>query len=572
MSISHRLLGLCLVFAFIGCSKDESPSTSPDEPNPMMMPPAPDPDPDPDPEPETVSYYKDVKPILDASCVGCHVEGGAGGFDLNGYAAAKPWAMAMAAAVEARTMPPWGAFATDECTPRYTFKNDLSLTDEEIATMAAWAQAGAPEGDPADDMSTPAIAESGLMDWDFEGGAENPVVVEPGQDKFVCVVIDPGLEEETWIKGIEYLPDNKSLVHHIVLFTDPTRASLGKMGEDGTYECFGSAGVPGATAGAWAPGIGPSMLPDDMAMRISAGTLFVMQMHYSPQGGAGELRDQTKLRFKYADAPPKYEVYIQLMGNFDFVFHPGMGLVANPDETTEPDFVIPAGATEHVEINRWTFDGNLPGSGAGGRENLQEVKLMGIAPHMHYAGVKQNVRIDRAAPGETACAPNMLMGMVLCSQANGCDQRDDFMECTKSACPDEYAAMELPCWGCLNTAFRASRASGNLIGELAKCETDVAPTTDIERPAQECLVSAPKYSFEWQRVYEYDTDFDSLPTFTPGTVLTIECTYDNSMNNPLVSGALSRLGHDAPGEVRLGDETLDEMCLVALAFAFERKD
>ena len=63
------------------------------------------------------------------------------------------------------------------------------------------------------------------MDWDFEGGAENPVVVEPGQDKFVCVVIDPGLEEETWIKGIEYLPDNKSLVHHIVLFTDPTQSS-----------------------------------------------------------------------------------------------------------------------------------------------------------------------------------------------------------------------------------------------------------------------------------------------------------------------------------------------------------
>ena len=178
----------------------------------------------------------------------------------------------------------------------------------------------------------------------------------------------------------------------------------------------------------------------------------------------------------------------------------------------------------------------------------------------------------RVKLGDMACAPNMLMGMVLCSQANGCQDADDFLGCTQNACPAEWDAMELSCWGCLSTAFRLGRESGDFLGEFAKCETVATPTTAIERPAQECLVSAPKYSFEWQRVYEYDTPFETLPTFTPGTVLSIECTYDNSMNNPLVSGALSRLGLEAPGEVRLGDETLDEMCLVALAFAFERED
>jgi hypothetical protein len=536
----------------------------------MMM--DPDPDPDPEPTPTAVTYYQDVKPIIDARCASCHVTGGAGNFDLNSYPAAQTWAMAMAAAVQARTMPPWGAFATDECTPRFQWRDDESLTDAQIATMVAWAEAGAPAGDPADDRTEPAPPKSGLSDWDFEGGAEAPVAVPAGRDKFVCIVVDPGLEEETWIKGIEYLPDNKALVHHVVLFTDPNRASLDLMGEDGTYECFGSAGVPGSTAGGWAPGIGPAVFPDDMAMRVSAGTLFVMQMHYSPQGGAGELADQTRLRFKYADGPPKYEVYTQLMGNFDFIAHPGMGLVANEGETSPPDFLIPAGATDHLVINRWTFDGDLPGSGAGGRSNLKEVKLLGIAPHMHYAGVQQMVRIDRAEPGETACKPNMLLGLVTCAQLNGCADQADFLGCTRNACPSEWDAMELPCWGCLHTAFGLGEASGDYLGEFTKCETVAAPTTEFERPGAECLISAPKYSFEWQRVYQYDTPFETLPAFTPGTVLSIECTYDNSMGNPLISQALGRVGLDAPGDVRLGDETLDEMCLVALVFAFERRD
>ena len=130
--------------------------------------------------------------------------------------------------------------------------------------------------------------------------------------------------------------------------------------------------------------------------------------------------------------------------------------------------------------------------------------------------------------------------------------------------------MELPCWGCLHNAFGLGEASGDYLTEFSKCETVPAPMTTIERPGEGCLLSAPNYSFEWQRVYQYDTEFETLPAFTPGTVLSIECTYDNSMGNPLISAALGRLGIDAPEEVRLGDETLDEMCLVALVFAFER--
>ena len=87
-----------------------------------------------------------------------------------------------------------------------------------------------------------------------------------------------------------------------------------------------------------------------------------MQMHYSPQGGADELSDQTTLRFEYADEPPRYELYLQLMGNLDFTIHPGFGLQPTEEERSsdsDPEFIIPAGAEEHRELLRWSYAGNL---------------------------------------------------------------------------------------------------------------------------------------------------------------------------------------------------------------------
>ncbi|MEC9464222.1 MAG: hypothetical protein VX834_00440, partial [Myxococcota bacterium] len=233
---------------------------------------------------DNVTYHKDIKPILNASCAECHRAGGAGIFDMTNYESAKPWAMAMALAVESRDMPPWGAFETEECSPRFAWQNDHRLSDEEIATVRAWAEAGAPEGNPADGSDEVIMSRTSLPDFDFEGSAALPVTIDGNEDSFICIVIDPGLEEETWLQGVEFIRDNEDLVHHVVLYSDPTRASLDLMNDDGTYTCFGSANVPGQTTiAAWAPGVLPLDLPDNMATRVAPGTLFVMQMHYSPQ-------------------------------------------------------------------------------------------------------------------------------------------------------------------------------------------------------------------------------------------------------------------------------------------------
>ena len=139
---------------------------------------------------------------------------------------AKMWAPAIVEATQSRRMPPWGAFDTEDCQPSRPWVDDQRLSDDELAVLSNWSALGAPEGDADNPVAGQPFVANQLGRIDYEGRAGAPVDVPAGQDSFICVVIDPNLTEETWIKGFEFVPDNEALVHHVVLFTDPTRASL----------------------------------------------------------------------------------------------------------------------------------------------------------------------------------------------------------------------------------------------------------------------------------------------------------------------------------------------------------
>src|SRR6266852_7975516 len=100
--------------------------------------------------PSSVTFTKDVAPVLQKNCQGCHRPGEAAPFSLLTYEQARPWAKAMKEAVLLKKMPPWFA------DPHYgKFSNDRSLSQKEIDTLVAWSDAGAPQGDPKD-MPPPA--------------------------------------------------------------------------------------------------------------------------------------------------------------------------------------------------------------------------------------------------------------------------------------------------------------------------------------------------------------------------------------------------------------------------------
>ena len=205
------------------------------------------------------------------------------------------------------------------------------------------------------------------------------------------------------------------------------------------------------------------------------------------------------------------------MGNLDFAVHPAFGLQAQSDDqnTSSPAFSIPAGAENHREVIRWTYSGDLPGGpdGFGGVGELAELKLISVAPHMHYAGVDMQVSIDRPEPEEAACAPGSLSGFFSCASSAGCLETSDAINCIQRDCASEWAALSLTCWGCAHRVFTNQGSQAEAIAQISACERAEAERQDLAQPANECLVSAPKYDFEWQRSYVYDVALDDLPRF-----------------------------------------------------------
>jgi hypothetical protein len=140
--------------------------------------------------------------------------------------------------------------------------------------------------------------------------AYTPTAEGPGTDDYRCFVLDPGLQRDSLVAGVDILPDNPTLVHHVIVHkVDPDRVvealALEAAAPDPGYSCFGGSGLessPGdgldrATwVGAWAPGGGERVLDEDLGIPLPQGSRLVIQMHYSLLGGPGSDRSTVRLR------------------------------------------------------------------------------------------------------------------------------------------------------------------------------------------------------------------------------------------------------------------------------------
>ena len=94
-----------------------------------------------------VTFAKDVAPIFQAKCQECHQPNSIAPMSLITYQEARPWARSIKERVATRQMPPWHI---DRSVGVQKFKNDMSLSDEQIDTIVRWVDGGAPQGDPKD--------------------------------------------------------------------------------------------------------------------------------------------------------------------------------------------------------------------------------------------------------------------------------------------------------------------------------------------------------------------------------------------------------------------------------------
>jgi len=332
-----------------------------------------------------VTFYKDVLPILQDNCQHCHVSGGVAPFPLVSYDDAKANAVGMVVDTQARIMPPWGAQTTSECTPRLPWKDDIRLSDPQIATIKAWHDGGDVAGNPADappPNTTPPIT-------DLPGATSLtpavPYTLTKTGDYFRCFVLDPQITATGWyLTGTFIKPGNKTIVHHALVFEVPANATIPPPtdGVPNQYDCFGASGVSNAELiAAWAPGGAPQQYPTDVGHPLAVGSKFVMQIHYHPHTNATADPDATTFQFSTTTTKPTWTVGTALLGNYDTAVSNGTGL-------ENPPFVIPPDAPNQIFTMDFTGPASVP----------IKLRVLSILPHMHIVGSDIKVTIDRPAP------------------------------------------------------------------------------------------------------------------------------------------------------------------------------
>ena len=230
------------------------------------------------------TFTKDVLPILQRSCQRCHRPGSVAPMSLLTYEDVRPWARAIRDRTAQREMPPW--YVEPNVGVR-SFKEDPSLSDEEITTIGRWVDGGAERGNPAD--APPPIELASLDEWRI--GTPEWIVELPEEqtigavdaDHWLDIWADSRLTEDRYIKAVETKPSPGAyrVVHHVA-------TSMRWEEEDGEEG--------GGFLNEYAMGKNGDIFPDGTGRLIKAGAQIRFNMHYSSVGE--EIRDRTRVGFQ----------------------------------------------------------------------------------------------------------------------------------------------------------------------------------------------------------------------------------------------------------------------------------
>lgn len=317
-----------------------------------------------------LTFYRDVLPILQNHCQSCHRTGEIAPMPLSTYDQSRLFARAIATGAAQRKMPPWFA---DPAVGH--FSNDPSLTEKEIATLAAWADAKAPAGDPTDAPQPPYWTTGWLIPPpDTIIQMPKPVAIPASGDvDYTYEIVPTHFTEDKWVQFSEVRPSSRENVHHAVVYVRPPGSSwlqhapigVPFTGSDMTAEQdrndthFTTADI----LLVYAPGSSPDSWPPGAAKFIPAGSDLVFQMHYTTHGHA--TKDRASIGLVFAKESPAQRVLTLQLTNDRFVIPPGV-----------PDF--------RVEVH-----GSLP----------NDAQLLSFFPHMHLRGRRFEYNILQ--PGRT---------------------------------------------------------------------------------------------------------------------------------------------------------------------------
>jgi mono/diheme cytochrome c family protein len=316
-------------------------------------------------EQQPVTFTKDIAPILQRSCVSCHRPGEMAPMSLQTYDDARPWARAMKARTAAREMPPWHI---DRTVGIQEFKDDPSLSDDEIAKIAKWVDSGAPKGNPADMPPLRQFADA--TQWQI--GKPDLVVKYPaykvpaaGPDLFGSLYTTVDLKEDRYIKAIQTRPvgpGSRRVVHHALTFAvDPSDDSQSN-GDDSVSDA-------GQFLVEYASGKNGEIYPENSGVLLQAGKRLKVDYHLHSIGEAVNAEIEVGIVLYPKGEIPKHVRWSKQL--------------AQPTS----DLDIPAGAT----VRR---DGYVVLNSA--------ARITAFQPHMHIRGKYQCLELIYPTGGSSA--------------------------------------------------------------------------------------------------------------------------------------------------------------------------
>jgi hypothetical protein len=309
----------------------------------------------------SVTFNKDVLPVLQKNCQECHRPGEVAPMSLLNYSEARPWAKAMKAAVVTQKMPPWFA------DPQYGhFANDRRLSQEEINVLSAWADNGAPEGDAKDKPADKQFTNGWRIKPDM-------VIAMPeafhlpakGTINYQYIRVKGDINQDLWVTAAEMRPGNPKVVHHAKLWVLPpgskwmADAVPGKAYE-GRETGRNDAMDGNDIIGKFNPGLGAQSFDvGGSAKLIPKGSNFVFELHYTASGV--ETTDISRVGLVVSKDAPQTRYYLS----------PGTPAALN--------LVIPPGES-NVEVVAESTVGF-------------DTKLTYIQPHMHLRAKDYELRL-----------------------------------------------------------------------------------------------------------------------------------------------------------------------------------
>ena len=287
------------------------------------------------------TYHHDIRPIIEARCNGCHIDGGVGPFPLDTWESVDMFKAVIMPAVMSRRMPPWPADDTD-CVKH---ANKQRLTDEQLALFVKWQADGFQQGDPSE--FAPLVEEEPAVEL-----GEPDLIVTPNAfqlrgnfEDYVCSQTDASFTEDVWVRALDVKPQNAEYVHHAIV-------NVG----GGSCDALG---ISAENIYSYRPGSRTVAFQEGDALLIKAGQRIAIQFHFNTRGAkpaSSYPKDASPLRLWTLPKgqTPMRQIQRQAVHAFNIT--------------------IPVGAKDQSVRASANIEARAP------------AEIIGISPHMHLLG------------------------------------------------------------------------------------------------------------------------------------------------------------------------------------------